>query len=248
MYQPPELNSSPNPYWFALMQGNSRRHWAKFAGSTLLETWDEENSQSPNLTKTLPLVVASVVPEQTQHWQTNRHARILTLADIPLTGLYPTLGIDRALAVLGAGTSLGWPILVIDAGTALTFTGVDPHQHLVGGAILPGLGLQASFLATKTAALPQIQLPAQLPQRWATQTPEAIQSGIIYTLLAGIQDFIQAWWQDYPESKIALTGGDRHLLFSYLNTKLPDLGTRLVVDPHLIFQGMAVIHRGYEGS
>ncbi len=246
MSQSPECDSSPSSCWFALMQGNSRRHWAKFAGSMLLHTWDEENAEPSDFTEEQFLIVASVVPEQTQHWHKNPLARVLTLADIPLTGLYPTLGIDRALAVLGAGTSLGWPILVIDAGTALTFTGVNPHQHLVGGAILPGLGLQASFLATKTAALPPIQFSPQLPQRWATQTPDAIQSGIIYTLLAGVQDFIQAWWQDYPDSKIALTGGDRNLLYSYLNTKLPDLGRHLVVDPHLIFQGMAVIHQAHE--
>lgn len=245
MYQSPQLDLSPGPEWFGLMQGNSRRHWAKFTGSILLEAWDEENSQPINLIDALPLIVASVVPEQTQRWQKNPLARILTLADIPLKKLYPTLGIDRALALLGAGTRLGWPILVIDAGTALTLTGVDSDQNLVGGAILPGLGLQASFLARKTAALPQIQFPQHLPQRWATQTPEAIQSGIIYTLLAGIQDFIHAWWRDYPASKIVLTGGDRNLLKFYLSTKFPDLGTHLVVDPHLIFAGMAVIQTGH---
>lgn len=49
-------------------------------------------------------------------------------------------------------------ILVIDAGTALTFTAADADQRLVGGAILPGLGLQRSSLAQKTATLPRVEL------------------------------------------------------------------------------------------
>ena len=71
----------------------------------------------------LPLVLASVVPQQTAIWQSYPDVRIITLDQLPIGGLYPTLGIDRALAVQGAGNQLGWPVLLIDAGTALTFTG-----------------------------------------------------------------------------------------------------------------------------
>ncbi|HEY9649108.1 MAG TPA: pantothenate kinase, partial [Coleofasciculaceae cyanobacterium] len=130
----------------------------------------------------LPLYLASVVPAQTTLWQTCPTARVITLEQLPLQGLYPTLGIDRALAVLGAGETLGYPVLVIDAGTALTFTGADAHRQLIGGAILPGLRLQFQALAQGTAALPTVQLPTQLPPRWANQTSSAIESGIIYTV------------------------------------------------------------------
>ena len=68
------------------------------------------------------------------------------LEDIPLEGLYPSLGVDRALALWGAGATWGFPCLVIDGGTALTLTGGNGDGFLVGGAILPGLRLQLQSL------------------------------------------------------------------------------------------------------
>ncbi len=249
------------------MIGNSRLHWALFAGATLHAAWDTDHlpalvveklvqswqagewktelfpdtqinaSQIPNSTP-IPLYVASVVPLQTQLWQTYPHINVITLDQLPLQGLYPTLGIDRALAVLGAGENLGFPVLVIDGGTALTFTGVDAQKRLVGGAILPGLRLQIQSLTDKTAALPKIELYSEMPQRWALNTVEAIQSGVSYTVLAGVKDFIESWWQEFPESSIAITGGDRTLLLAYLQAKFPHIAAKVIADPHLIFWGM----------
>jgi len=236
-----------NPNQIALMIGNSRLHWAIFAGTTLQKTWDTNhftpetanqligkfNSPSP-----IPLVLASVVPEQTALWQNYPHLHIITLDQLPLRGLYPTLGIDRALAVLGAGIELGWPLLIVDAGTAITFTGADGNRCLVGGAILPGLTLQLSSLAQKTAALPLINLPEKLPPRWAVDTVEAIQSGVIYTVVAGVRDFIEDWRREFPESKIVLTGGDRTFLLTYLTIMFPDLATTIIEAAPAIFWGI----------
>jgi type III pantothenate kinase len=149
------------------------------------------------------------------------------------------LGIDRALAVYGAGKRYGFPCLVIDAGTALTFTGVDGNQSLVGGGILPGLGLQLGSLGEKTAQLPQIILSPHLPPRWAKDTQKAIASGILYTLLAGIRSFSQDWWQQFPESGIFLTGGDAPLLHTFLQQLEPAIAVRLKVDLDLVFWGLS---------
>lgn len=255
--------------WLALAIGNSRLHWAQFTGSTLKGFWDtphlpafvveqliESNfetnvwlEQIPNLleTKIFPvnttvpaLWIASVVPDQLKLWQTYPNTHTITLNNLPLLGVYPTLGIDRALAVCGAGNQLGWPVLVIDAGTALTFTGADQCRQLVGGAILPGLGLQLQSLSQKTAALPLVNAASEaaLPPRWALNTPDAIQSGIIYSLLAGICDFIEDWCRQFPDSFIALTGGDSQVLFSYLQIFSREIATKIIVDPHLIFWGI----------
>jgi type III pantothenate kinase len=186
----------------------------------------------------LPVYLASVVPAQTSLWQTLPGVRVITLEQIPLPGTYPTLGVDRALALWGAGVTLSWPVLVIDAGTALTFTGADSDRQLVGGAILPGLKLQLNSLAQGTAALPKIELPSQMPPRWAATTQASIHSGVIYTLLAGVRDFISAWWQQFPESRIAITGGDRTLLLTYLQAQFPEVAAGVIADPHLIFWGM----------
>ncbi|MBD2364960.1 pantothenate kinase [Anabaena minutissima FACHB-250] len=191
----------------------------------------------------LPIVIASVVPTQTALWQTYPNVHVITLDQIPLNNTYPTLGIDRALALWGAGMTWGFPMLVMDAGTALTFTGADANQCLVGGAILPGVGLQLASLGQKTGQLPQLNIEAiqSLPQRFALNTPEAIQSGVIYTLLAGIKDFIVDWWRLFPEGKVAIKGGDRTLLLNYLQALYPEIAARLIVEPNLIFWGMQKI-------
>lgn len=189
------------------------------------------------------LWIASVVPSELALWQTYQAARVITLQQIPLQRTYPTLGIDRALALWGAGTQLGWPVLAVDGGTALTFTGGDRDCSLVGGAILPGLGLQLRSLQQKTAALPLVEAPlvASPPPRWALNTEDAILSGVTYALLAGIRDFIEAWWREFPGSAVALTGGDRALLLHYLQALFPDIAARVTADPHLIFWGMRAV-------
>ncbi len=202
---------------------------------------------SSDATSLLPLYIASVVPTQTKLWQTYPAAKIITLDHLPLTGLYPTLGIDRALALLGAGETVGYPVLVIDAGTALTFTGADAQQRLVGGAILPGLRLQLQSLAGGTAALPATQLPPQLPPRWAANTGAAIESGVVYTVLAGIRDFIEDWRRQFPDAQTAVTGGDSVLLLTYLETQCPETARQLIADSHLIFWGIRSILKGVEG-
>ena len=235
--------------------GNSRYHWAWFLNTKLQSSWDTEYIPPDRLLNILPIdlqkiikngrlevtkisiYLISVVPSQTVIWQQLSQVRQLTLADIPLHNLYPTLGIDRALAIFGAGEIYGYPVLVIDGGTALTITGVDRDRCLLGGAILPGLRLQISSLATGTAALPAIVLPQQLPPRWSDNTSGAIASGILRTVTSGIRDFIQDWQQLYPESQIVLTGGDGEILNNYLEDSID----RMRFDRHLLFHGLAAI-------
>ncbi len=248
--------------WLALAIGNSRLHWAWFKGEELCCNWDTKylaatfiqslasgnwedlalmlpkQILTEDFTHPIPLYVVSVVPSQTELWQTYPNVEVITLDSVPLKNIYPTLGSDRALALWGAKEVWGMPVLVIDAGTALTFTGSDANFALVGGAILPGLSLQFHSLGQKTANLSSVELPQQLPPRFATNTTAAIQSGIIYSLTAGIQSFIDAWLQRYPDSQVILTGGDRTILFSYLNSQFSRVAKRVNCDRNLIFWGM----------
>ena len=260
------MKAAPAPSCLALMIGNSRLHWAWFLNSTLHQTWDishlspqaiasllTSNSlaeaiphEAPDLLSLIrakvPLWIASVVPSQTALWQVYPQAHVLELGQVPIKGLYSSLGIDRALALLGASKTLGFPVLVIDAGTALTFTAMDEQAQFFGGAIVAGLQTQLRSLAQNTAALPAIDTHGVvLPCRWAMNTPDSIQSGIIYTLLASIRDYCEAWLERFPRGAIALTGGDREVLFRHLQAQFPALAAQITVDPNLIFGGMQIV-------
>jgi type III pantothenate kinase len=176
---------------------------------------DSSFNNSP-LNDPTPLYYASVVPTQTARFSVYPKARRLTLTDIPLGNMYETLGIDRALALWAAGEQTGWPTIVIDGGTALTVTGADNLGQLVGGAILPGVGLQFRSLAQNTAALPWVSM-SDRPLRWARNPADAMRSGIYYTILAGVQSFLQNWLEEYPSSSIYFTGGDGQWLFERLS-------------------------------
>jgi type III pantothenate kinase len=195
----------------------------------------------------LPLWVASVVPNQTKLWQQYAGTRVLTLAEIPLYQTYATLGLDRALAVWGAWHLYKSPVLVIDAGTALTLTGASSQGTFSGGAILPGLGLQIQALGHKTASLPSIQSDfVQLtPPRWGTNTNDAIRSGVFYTTVAGVKDFIQAWWQDFPQSHVVVTGGDGYLIYPELRTSFPQKANTLHYLPHLVLRALGWLVKSY---
>ncbi|MDJ1181664.1 pantothenate kinase [Roseofilum casamattae] len=258
--------------WLALVMGNSRFHWGLCDRRSLLYRWDTPHLSPSEIDRiasdwdkgtvpefllqelalnhhlstvtlaTLPLVLSSVVPALTPLWTKYSQTRILTLADLPLNNTYLTLGIDRALAVVGAGEHWGWPVLVIDGGTALTLTGADRDRNLVGGAILPGLGLQIRALASQTGALPQISLSQPLPPRWSQNTEDAIASGIWYVLLSGLQDFIQNWHESYPDSAIIFTGGDGEILHERVQQAYPQLSSYLHCDRDLVFRGYLALH------
>lgn len=250
--------------YLALAIGNSRLHWAWFDQDILMKTWDTQHLStevkfdqlpqhllSNNLTKILnkqgltqiPVYLASVAPQQTEMWQNYANLNLITLKDIDLKNIYPSLGIDRALAVWGGGETYSYPCLVIDGGTALTFTAVDSQKQLIGGAILPGLRSQLTSLQQKTAALPEIELLPTLPSRWALDTDQAIASGIIYTAIAGIQSYIIDWQQRFPHSQVIFTGGDCNVLAHYLQLQFPELAKQIVIDHNLVFWGIKLVYR-----
>lgn len=71
-------------------------------------------------------------------------------------GCYDTFGVDRA-ACLYSGFKLGrFPLLVIDGGTAMTYTGLDAKGKIMGGGISPGLCARFRSLSDYCGNLPSI--------------------------------------------------------------------------------------------
>jgi type III pantothenate kinase len=151
---------------------------------------------------------------------------------IPLKNNYKTpntLGKDRLAGVIGAAAMFpGEPLLVIDAGTAITFDLCNNNIYY-GGNISPGLKMRFEALHQQTSRLPQTN-PGSSPF-WGTSTPEAIRSGVQNSLLMEFEGYINKVKEQYPHAKTILTGGDADFFVSYTKSII-------FAQPNLVLSGL----------
>jgi type III pantothenate kinase len=133
------------------------------------------------------------------------------LTAIPIGNLYEskeTLGLDRLAAAVGAITLFpGKELLVIDAGTAITFDLIDENNCFLGGNISPGLKTRFRALHKFTNKLPEIECADQWPDIGKT-TEEAIRAGVQNGMIFEIDGMIDHVRKDWPKCQVILTGGD----------------------------------------
>lgn len=232
------MDRSQKGEWLGIVVGNTHERWGWFREEKLQQVEQFSAEHVPSWPVDTEIWAAAVGGARS-----HPYAHLITLADIPLQNLYVSLGVDRALALLAAQSLPASPALVVDAGTALTLSGADAQGSFLGGMILPGLGLQAQALHEHTAALPKVPIPGAFPRKfrekpWRLNTEEAIQSGILGIVIAGLYSFLQDWLTEYPESRIICTGGDGPLLHDALAGD-PMLAARLSLRPHLVLEGLA---------
>jgi type III pantothenate kinase len=90
------------------------------------------------------------------------------------------VGADRiANAIAATLRHPGEDLLVVDCGTATTFDVVTAGGDYLGGAILPGVGISAETLASRTARLPSVEI-ARPEHALGRTTVESIQSGLYH--------------------------------------------------------------------
>lgn len=119
---------------------------------------------------------------------------------------YPSprqIGADRLANAAGAVAYYGYPCIVVDFGTAVTFDVIGPERTYLGGAIAPGLASMGDYLARNTALLPAIE-PHEPKHAIGTSTVEAMHSGAVYgyrgmvkEILAKLEDgrgSVPRWW------------------------------------------------------
>lgn len=142
-----------------------------------------------------------------------------------------TLGSDRIAAVVGAAASKpGMPLLVIDAGTCITFEFIDEQGCYQGGNISPGLEMRLKALNHFTSRLPLVAAEGDLPEV-GKDTETAIRLGVKKGLQYEIEGYIKDFWKKYPRLLVFLTGGDE---FSF-DTNIKNL---IFADKFLVLKGL----------
>ncbi len=134
------------------------------------------------------IVISSVVPDLTQTWVEVVQALFgqepivlgpLVYPKLPLKIDRPDeIGTDLVANALEGHLKLEADVIVVDFGTALTFTIVDHTGYIRGVNIAPGLKTAIAALFSKTAQLPEV--PLELPPSIVGQgTVHAIQNGVL---------------------------------------------------------------------
>lgn len=148
---------------------------------------------------------------------------------IPIDNKYHTpntLGLDRIAASVGAWAMFpGKPLLVIDAGTCITYEFVNAAGQYMGGGISPGLRVRFRSLHRYTGKLPKLK-KADIDYLIGVDTETSILSGVINGTAAEINGIVDRYCVEFPDLQVLLTGGDGKFFETYIKSDIfavPDL-------------------------
>lgn len=138
-----------------------------------------------------------------------------------------TLGRDRIAVAAGAAMLYpGRNVLVVDAGTAITYDVVTPQRHYLGGNIAPGISMRLNALHAYTSRLPKVNIEGDTPL-WGYDTATAMRSGALRGIVAEI-----AYYRSRLEAPmVVLTGGNAMEI-------APLLDFEVEVDKNLVNKGL----------
>jgi type III pantothenate kinase len=145
------------------------------------------------------------------------------------------VGIDRLLNAVAARDRVQRrvPVLIIDAGSAVTVDLVDETGAFRGGGIFPGMRLMAQALHDYTALLPLVEVRSTNPPLPGTLTEGAIAGGIFWAVAGGIKALVRqlaARGRELADPHhsgsplhsvvVFLTGGDARLLAPVMDVEV----------------------------
>ncbi|WP_442510164.1 type III pantothenate kinase [Novipirellula sp. SH528] len=165
--------------------------------------------------------------------------RLISFRDVPMeidVDSPEQLGIDRLLSAFAARNRYASPLVVIDAGSAVTVDLVNASGAFVGGAILPGLTLQTTALTMGTAALPTIDwMSSDVVSIPGRNTVGAIRLGVLTSVTASIDRLIAHYSAGLSEAEqppvVILCGGDAAVISPHIQSKH-------VTHAYLVCQGL----------
>jgi type III pantothenate kinase len=142
-----------------------------------------------------------------------------------------TLGMDRVCAVAGALEDFPKKdLLIVTAGTCITYNFITKSKVFLGGAISPGLSMRYKALSKFTGKLPLV-IHHPFESIIGLDTEECIRSGVQFGLIHEVDGAIQQYKDMYPELEVIMTGGATVFFENRLKNKI-------FADQSLIFKGL----------
>lgn len=233
-------------YNLAIDIGNSRSKFGFFEGQTLLEqkvlnNEDLEKNNEFILASNVDAIIISSVNRKAEN--ALRLDRLKTPVvhlnhelPLPFQMEYETpetLGKDRIAAVAGAMSLIPkGDLLVIDAGSCITYDFLTANHRYLGGAISPGLQMRLKAMHEFTDALPLIQWKeSSMPQVVGKTTIASMLIGAVHGVIGEMNGFISSYKTQYSALKVVLSGGDANFFEK-------ELKNGIFADPNLVLKGL----------
>jgi type III pantothenate kinase len=193
--------------------------------------------------KVKKIVVSSVVPKKNPAiLKAARKVDVIWLDSTLKLGLTidyskpKSIGADRLANAVAVTELYGFPAIVVDFGTAVTFDIVSGHRKYIGGVIAPGLEAMTNFVYQRTALLPKISLK-EPRSAIGRSTIEAMLSGAVIGYRGLVREILaQIRAEQFPRKKcyVVATGGYSRLIAR----QLPEIGA---IRPHLTLEGLRIV-------
>ncbi len=154
---------------------------------------------------------------------------------LPLvTGNPHEIGTDLIANAMAAHVLYEGNVIVVDFGTALTFTIVNESGKIEGVNIAPGLKTAIAALVGNTAQLPEV--PLELPDSAiGKNTTHAIQAGVLWGYVGMVEGMLERVKKEFDKPvKVVATGGLSSILHP-LHDQFDD------VNRHLTLEGLRLI-------
>ena len=150
------------------------------------------------------------------------------------------VGADLIAGAIGAKSCYGAPAIVVQFGTATTFTAIGRDGAFVGTAIAPGILISIDALVSRTAKLPQVALVA--PERSiGRETVASLQAGIIFGFVGQTEALVTRFRAELgAAATVVATGG----LAETIAQHTPAIDA---TDPFLNLKGLRRFHESRVG-
>jgi type III pantothenate kinase len=163
---------------------------------------------------------------------------------IPIKNLYDTphtLGRDRLAGVVAAQHIFELhDVLVIDAGTCVTYNFLNRQSEFLGGSVSPGLDMRLKAMSHFTARLPLVERPEDMPEQLpliGTDTKTGLQRGAQMGMLAEVEGMIARYARQFADIRVVLTGGSGEWLYQHLESSATGNAT-VHWEPNLVPWGL----------
>lgn len=145
------------------------------------------------------------------------------------------LGSDLVVAAVAGCHAYPAPLIIVDVGTATTFSVIDGQHHYLGGMITTGMAVAADALVSRTSQLPRVSFDA--PKRViGTNTVDCIKSGVMHGNAAMIDGLVERIQEELGQPcTVIATGGLAGQL-------APLCKTRIIMDDDLLLKGLMLIY------